>query len=211
MRSGIAFVHSGPGRHPESRRRIPRPARFSHALLSGAAVALIVVIATGCAASTATLEPSSTASIAVAAGNAGGGGNGGGQAAATASSRPGAGAPYAIKQTQNRGGESISGQVCSTAAPFQVSTLTPTVDFTWSFTPQSSNSGTWSYDYAFPSLGESHAATGTYTIAPPAANGTLSLSLTGSDHVVFNGFDGNVPVTYGFALVPSATTTCPTG
>jgi hypothetical protein len=40
-------------------------------------------------------------------------------------------------------------------------------------------------------------------------NGTLQLTMSVSDHVVFKGFDGNMPNNYKFNLVPSGDTPCP--
>jgi hypothetical protein len=107
------------------------------------------------------------------------------------------------------GGEVISGVVCSLKLPFSVNSVTPRVSFVFVFVPVDAGHGRVTYAYSIPSAGESHDATGNYTISPAGADGTLLLSLAVSDHVVFKGFDGNLPVQYKFNLVPSTTMTCP--
>jgi hypothetical protein len=154
-------------------------------------------------------------------GGAGGGGAGGGTSAGAstgASPEPSAtptqladvtGGPYAVKQIETLGGESISGQVCSTSAPFGVAAHTSKVAWTFGFVPRSATAGAVSYAYSIPSAGESHQATGSYTISTPAADGILHVSLQVSDHVVFKGFDGKIPVRYKFDLVPTGGAACP--
>ena len=117
---------------------------------------------------------------------------------------PGSGAPYTVKQIQTLGGETISGTVCSTTAPFFVSAATSKAAWTFQF-----NGGRVKYAYSIPSAGESHSATGTYTLSRPDRDGTIHLSLGVSDHVVFKGFDGNIPLKYRFDLVPSIDVHCP--
>jgi hypothetical protein len=117
--------------------------------------------------------------------------------------------PYAVKQIETLGGEKISGTVCSTSAPFVVAAATSKVAWTFGFLPTDADKGKVSYAYNIPSAGESHAASGTYTIAQPGADGTRRLSLQVSDHVVFKGFDGNIPLRYKFDLVPTGITGCP--
>jgi hypothetical protein len=216
-----------------SRRRTgaPRPGlRVPRASAAAWAVALVLVLITAaaCTSSTSTPQPSGSPGVAVGGngganggngggndgggnggGNDGGGGNGAATQAPSATPSPGAGGPWVVRQTRHLGDETISGQVCSVTAPFNVTSVTSTITFTMAFVPTSPNQGTYSYAYSFPSLGESHSATGSYTIGPPTANGALSLAMSGSDHVVFNGFDGNIPFNYGFDLVPSAATGCP--
>ena len=119
------------------------------------------------------------------------------------------GGPYVVKQIETLGGETISGVVCSVSLPFSVNSVTPRVSFVFVFAPQDAQHGQVTYKYSIPSAGESHDATGNYTISPAATDGTLLLSLTVSDHVVFKGFDGNIPLQYKFDLVPSTTATCP--
>ena len=117
--------------------------------------------------------------------------------------------PYVVKQIETLGGETISGVVCSASLPFSVNSVTPRVSFVFGFAPQDAQHGQVTYKYSIPSAGESHAATGNYTIGPADKDGTLHLSLSVSDHVIFKGFDGNIPLRYKFDLVPSTTATCP--
>ena len=120
------------------------------------------------------------------------------------------GGPYVVKQIETLGGEVISGIVCSVTKPFSVLSVTPHATFTFYFVPQNAQHGNVSYAYTIPSAGESHDAKGTYTLNPVDKAGTLQLSMAVSDHVVFKGFDGNIPNRYKFNLVPSAeTTSCP--
>lgn len=116
---------------------------------------------------------------------------------------------YVVKQIETLGGETISGAVCDLKQPFIVNSVTPKVSFTFLFTPQIVEKGNVSYRYSIPSAGESHDAKGTYTLAQIAPDGTMQLSLTVSDHVVFKGFDGNIPNRYKFNLVPTEGMTCP--
>lgn len=119
------------------------------------------------------------------------------------------GGPYVVKQIETLGGEVISGFVCSLTRPFNVLSTTPHVTFTFVFVPQDAQHGNFSYAYSIPKAGESHDAAGTYTISPVDKAGTLQLSLSGSDHVVFKGFDGKMPARYKFNLVPSGDSPCP--
>jgi hypothetical protein len=119
------------------------------------------------------------------------------------------GGPYTVKQIETLGGEAISGTVCSTSKPFSVLSVTPHVTFTFIFVPLDAQRGNVTYSYSIPSAGESHDAAGTYTLAGVDKAGTLQLSLTVSDHVVFKGFDGNIPNHYKFNLVPSGGPPCP--
>ena len=153
-----------------------------------------------------------------AAGAGGGSGGGGGVSGATPPP-PGEtpeptkipdsfGAPYAVKQIESLGGESISGFVCSTShrsrsRPTHRRSRGPSGSFRKRQRQESE------YAYSIPSAGESHQAKGTYTISPPEHDGTLHVSLQVSDHVVFKGFDGNIPVRYKFDLVPAAEPGCP--
>ena len=114
-----------------------------------------------------------------------------------------------VKQIETLGGEVISGVVCSLKLPFNVNSVTPRVSFVFVFAPLDLKHGQATYAYSIPSAGESHDAKGNYTISPADTDGTLLLSLAVSDHVVFKGFDGNIPVRYKFDLVPDATVTCP--
>jgi hypothetical protein len=114
---------------------------------------------------------------------------------------------YVVKQTQTLGNEKISGSVCNIAKPFTVTSVTPKVTFVFVFAPREVLKGSVSYAYSIPSAGESHAATGTYTISE-GASGVLTLSLTVKDHVKFQGFDGNIPLRYKFDLVPTGAAGC---
>ena len=116
--------------------------------------------------------------------------------------------PYVVKQIETLGKETISGFVCSLSQPFTVQAVAPEASWAFVFVPLSAQKGNVSYAYSIPSAGESHQATGTYTIARLDSAGTLQLSLQVSDHVVFKGFDGNIPVRYKFNLVPSSETPC---
>jgi hypothetical protein len=101
--------------------------------------------------------------------------------------------PYVVKQIETLGGEVISGIMCSLTQPFGVLSNTPHVTFTFNFVPQDAQHGNVSYTYSIPKAGESHDAAGIYSLNPVDKDGTLQLSLSVSDHVVFKGFDGNIP------------------
>jgi hypothetical protein len=128
---------------------------------------------------------------------------------ATDTPPPPSAGPYVVKQIETLGGEVISGVVCSLTRPFSVNSVTPKVSFVFVFVPLDDKHGKVAYMYSIPSAGESHDAKGNYTISPASTDGTLLLSLAVSDHVVFKGFDGNIPLHYKFDLVPSTTATCP--
>ena len=115
-----------------------------------------------------------------------------------------------MKQVETLGGESISGIVCSPSRRFTVAARTSKVAWTFVFAPDGATAGAVSYAYSIPSAGESHQATGSYKVSPSEHDGTLHLSLTVSDHVVFKGFDGKIPVRYTFDLVPTGTAGCQT-
>lgn len=87
--------------------------------------------------------------------------------------------------------------------------MTPKVTFNFVFVPAEANRGKVTYAYTIPSAGESHDAAGTYTIQPLVGTVKLVLSLSVSDHVVFKGFDGNIPNRYSFNLVPNSNISCP--
>ena len=144
-------------------------------------------------------------------GNSGGtGGNSGGSNGSSPTQLPDISTRhYLVKQIETLGGEVISGVVCSLTKPFSVLSVTPHVTFSFIFVPQNTQMGTVSYAYTITSAGESHDATGTYSLSQVQNDGTLQLSMTVSDHVVFKGFDGNIPNHYKFNLVPSGTTSCP--
>ena len=117
--------------------------------------------------------------------------------------------PYVVKQLVSLGHESISGGVCSVTKPFAVSAVAPSVSWAFNFAPLGVDHGNWTYAYVISKAGESHDAKGTYTLTQTSPDGTLLLTMKGSDHVVFKGFDGNFPVSYKFNLVPSQNLTCP--
>ena len=147
-------------------------------------------------------------------GNSGGGASSANQGSSEATPEPTqladvSGGPYTVKQIETLGGEAISGTVCSTSKPFSVLSVTPHVTFTFIFVPLDAQRGNVTYAYSIPSAGESHDAAGTYTLAGVDKTGTLQLSLTASDHVVFKGFDGKIPNHYKFNLVPSGGPPCP--
>jgi hypothetical protein len=164
------------------------------------------------------------------AGSGGGGGGGGGTPASppaptpvpTIETVPPSSAPetsllntpyfgaYTVKQIETLGGESINGLVCDVRLPFVVNAATSKVAWVFLFTPTGNGgTGNVAYTYNIPSAGESHQATGTYTVTDSDQSGTRHVDLTVSDHVVFKGFDGNIPVHYKFDLVPAST--CPAG
>lgn len=117
--------------------------------------------------------------------------------------------PFVLRQTETLGGEKISGFVCNLTQPFRVTVAAPKVTFAFNFLPAAADHGRWSYAYSLTQAGESHDAQGDYTIRPASDNGVLVLAMTGSDHVVFRGFDGNIPARYQFNLVPEANVPCP--
>ena len=108
-----------------------------------------------------------------------------------------------VRQVESLGGEVISGTVCSVTRPFAVTSTTPRVSFVFLFSPISPTHGHVGYAYSIRSANEHHDAKGSYTLSGPDPDGTLHLALKVSDHVVFKGFDGNIPVGYRFDLVPS--------
>lgn len=116
--------------------------------------------------------------------------------------------PYVVRQSKSLGGEKISGLVCSLTQVFVVTSAAPEITFIFNFVPIAADHGRWTYAYSIPRAGESHDANGNYTVRPTSSDGTLGLSMTGSDHVVFKGFDGTFPVNYGFDLVPSSDIPC---
>jgi hypothetical protein len=118
--------------------------------------------------------------------------------------------PYVVSQIESLGGETISGEVCDIRAPFIVTSVTPRVTFDFKFSPQGVESGNLAYSYNIPKAGESHDATGSYTLSQAGTNGMLLLSLKVLDHVTFKGFDGKIPVIYKFNLVPDTSRPCPT-
>ncbi len=142
-------------------------------------------------------------------GGTGGGNDGGGTGGGTndtGSALPGG--PYVVKQTRSLGGETIGGQVCSLTAPFSVAVKAPAIGFAFGFVPAAADHGSWTYAYNIKKAGETHSASGTYTIAQAGKDGTLTLTMKGRDQVAFKGFSGPFPVNYSFNLVPSGNTPC---
>jgi hypothetical protein len=117
---------------------------------------------------------------------------------------------YTVKQIETLGGESISGLVCDLRRPYTVNAATSKVAWVFQFSPiENGGTGNVSYSYSIPSAGESHTATGTYKVGDSDQSGTRRVELTVSDHVIFKGFDGNIPNRYKFDLVPAPS--CPAG
>ena len=139
------------------------------------------------------------------------GGNGSGSSDATATPTPPSpsGGPYVVKQIQTLGGEVLSGYACKVTQPFNVTAAAPRATFVFNFAPLDGQHGNVTYQYSISSAGEMHDAAGTYTLSPLGKDGTLQLSLAVSDHVVFKGFDGNIPNHYKFNLVPVDKSPCP--
>jgi hypothetical protein len=150
-----------------------------------------------------------------------GGGGGGGSAGPAGPGSPGtpppqpgpAGklqGPYVVKQTQSLHRESISGSACDEAQPFDVHFVTRPATFDTRFAPAATpgQPGKWSYAYGIPRAGESHAAQGTYTLQADLAARALHVTMTGSDRVIFNGFNGDMPIDYQFDLVATPGAPC---
>lgn len=117
------------------------------------------------------------------------------------------GGPNSVRQTETLGKETLGtplGGVCVNR-PWQVPVDTPQVSFQFIFGPYSSHPGsggnTFGYAYNIPSAGESHDAHGTYNLSPNK-DGSTKVTIRASDHVVFHGFDGPIPIRYSFDLVP---------
>ncbi len=115
--------------------------------------------------------------------------------------------PFSVRQTMTLGKEHLGsppGGICVNT-PWQVPADTPKVSFVFNFAPYSALPGatgnTVGYTYNIASAGESHQAQGSYTLSPNE-DGSTRVSLKIRDHVVFKGFDGNIPVRYSFDLVP---------
>jgi hypothetical protein len=70
------------------------------------------------------------------------------------------------------------------------------------FEPADPLHGMWTYAYDIPRAGESHKASGDYTMSAPAADGSRSLTIDGKDFVTFKGFAGPMPMQYVFGLSP---------
>ena len=102
----------------------------------------------------------------------------------------------------NLGGEMVDGVVCGIDRPFVVHMQTRPATFDIKFEPADEARGMWTYAYDIPRAGESHKASGEYTMSPPAADGSRSLSIDGKDFVTFKGFAGPMPMQYVFGLSP---------
>jgi len=136
-----------------------------------------------------------TGSAGPGAGSGGGGGSGG---AATHEPL----GPYHIVKVMNLGGETVDGVVCGIDRPFVVNMQTRPATFDIKFEPADRARGMWTYAYDIPRAGESHKASGDYTIGAPAADGSRSLTIDGKDFVTFKGFAGPMPMHYVFGLSP---------
>ncbi len=117
--------------------------------------------------------------------------------------------PYVVKQIVSQGHETISGQVCTLTRPFIVSAVAPEVSWTFIYTPSDAVHGSWVYAYSITKAGETHDAAGSYNISQVSSDGTLRLTMTGTDNVAFKGYSGPFPVRYYFNLIPSQNATCP--
>lgn len=149
-------------------------------------------------------DGASPAAIGVPAGSAGpgaGGGAGGGSGGAAARETRG---PYHIVKVMNLGGEMVDGVVCGIGQPFVVRMQTRPATFDIKLEPADNAHGTWTYAYDIPRAGESHKASGEYTMSPQAADGSRSLTIDGKDYVTFRGFAGPMPMHYVFGLIPIA-------
>lgn len=135
------------------------------------------------------------------------------QIAALAASAAGASAStvaasYQAEKVMNLGGETISGDVCSVNQAFVITLDAGVFSFPITFTPESGSQGAYAYSYALGGVGETHNASGTYTISDAAADGSRRLVMDGSDCVKFNGFDQCINMHYEIGLTPAAPGTC---
>ena len=144
-------------------------------------------------------EAASPAAIGGAGGSAGPGGGGGGSGGAAARETLG---PYHVVKVMNLGGEMVDGIVCAVDRPFAVHMQTRPATFDLKFEPTDKARGLWTYAYDIPRAGESHKASGEYTLSSPAADGSRSLTIDGKDFVTFKGFAGPMPMHYIFGLSP---------
>jgi hypothetical protein len=221
--------HARSAAEPSVRSKYRVRGRYRELPLRVAACAIALAALAGCGSSSSSAATTTTAATAAAkspsgaSGGGGGAGGGGGTPSShpTPTPAPTAGTlptstepdtssptapgfgPYTVKQTQTLGGESINGQVCDVRIPFSVNAATSKVAWAFVFRPiGDGGTGNFSYSYNIPSAGESHQGTGSYKVSNSDQSGTRQVSLAGSDHVVFKGFDGNIPVRYKFDLVP---------
>ena len=137
----------------------------------------------------------------VGAGAGSGAGAGGGSGGAEAREKLG---PYHVVKIKNLGGEMVDGVVCAIDRPFVVHMQTRPATFDIKFEPDDKAHGMWTYTYDIPRAGESHKANGEYTMSPPAADGSRSLTIDGKDFVTFKGFAGPMPMHYVFGLMQIA-------
>jgi hypothetical protein len=130
---------------------------------------------------------------------------------ATFSPFPGASllGPYIIKQMESQEGETVQGDICNLTKLFAVMVRTTEVTYAFNFSPEGFEHGKWMYEYSLPSTGETHAASGTYSLDQPDKDGMRLLSMTGSDHVVSEGVDESRSVDYKLGLVPTEIANCP--
>jgi hypothetical protein len=135
------------------------------------------------------------------AGGAGPGSGGGGSGGAATRETLG---PYHIVKVMNLGGEMVDGVVCAIDKAFAARMQTRPATFDLKFEPADTAHGMWTYAYDIPRAGENHKASGEYTMSPPAADGSRSLTIDGKDFVTFKGFAGPMPMHYVFGLAPIA-------
>jgi hypothetical protein len=154
-----------------------------------------------CAESSAGASPAAIGGPAGSAGPGAGGGGGGGAGGAAARETLG---PYHIVKVMNLGGEMVDGVVCGIDRPFVVHMQTRPATFDLKFEPADDARGMWTYAYDIPRAGESHKASGEYTMSAPAADGSRSLTIDGKDFVTFKGFAGPMPMHYVFGLMQIA-------
>ena len=130
---------------------------------------------------------------------------------ATFSPFPGANllGPYIIKQMESQEGETVAGDICNLSKLFAVMVRTTEVTYAFNFSPEGFDRGKWMYVYSIPSIGETHDASGTYSLDQPDQDGMRLLTMTGSDHVVSAGVGESQPVEYKLGLVPTEIANCP--
>ena len=115
--------------------------------------------------------------------------------------------PYLVRQTMTLADEVLGtpdGGVCTNTL-FRIPAVTQGVSILFVFDPHGLYPGiqgnTFGYRYEISDTGETHAAEGSYTLTPNP-DGSLKVSISANDHVTFKGFDGVIPVSYEFDLVP---------
>jgi hypothetical protein len=117
--------------------------------------------------------------------------------------------PYIIKQMESQEEETVAGDICNLSKLFAVMVRTSEVTYAFNFSPEGFDRGKWMYVYSIPSTGETHDASGTYSLDQPDKDGMRLLTMTGSDHVVSAGVDESQPVEYKLGLVPTEIANCP--